>query len=322
VILFSVAAIPTETPPRACWAKAGEPAKVPVTGNLVRRVVSRALNVGTGGLWLYRPPRWNQDTLQDHLRQLRSQGRTWNIVLFLDRGTARRARGSRALAAELGIEPGWLPTACPELNPQEGLSCEAEGHILANEPTPGLGASLGRALDHLGGMTSRQRLKTAGVLSGAFWLPAQIRQLRRYRRIFAPQLRSGAAINSSTDADRRGLRWPRADHRTGEQAVAISLAEEIRTITSATKLLPARRGDRPVHSSCLFRWAKHGLRGVRLETIRVGGTLCTSREALERFFARLAELDGRGGDTTRTETPARRRREIAEASREAEAALR
>jgi hypothetical protein len=100
----------------------------------------------------------------------------------------------------------------------------------------------------------------------------------------------------------------------------ISLSEEIHSLTNATKLLPARRSGRKPHVSCLFRWAKHGLRGVRLETIRVGGTLCTSREALERFFARLAELDH--PNATRAEIPTPRQREIAEASRKAEAALR
>jgi len=113
-----------------------------------------------------------------------------------------------------------------------------------------------------------------------------------------------------------------ARHRSGDLTLAISLAEQTVTLTNATKLLPARRGGRPVHASCLFRWAKHGLRGVRLETIRVGGTLCTSREALEGFFARLAELDGPNADVARAEAPARRRREIAEASRKAEEALR
>ena len=38
----------TETPPlRACWAKTGEQAEVPITGNRSKRVVYGALNVGT-----------------------------------------------------------------------------------------------------------------------------------------------------------------------------------------------------------------------------------------------------------------------------------
>jgi hypothetical protein len=34
----------------------------------------------------------------------------------------------------------------------------------------------------------------------------------------------------------------------------------------------------------LYRWAQTGIRGIRLETIMVGGTRCTSTEALQRFF--------------------------------------
>jgi hypothetical protein len=104
--------------------------------------------------------------------------------------------------------------------------------------------------------------------------------------------------------------------------VPITLTEEVRPISKATKWIPPRRYDRPPHASCLFRWAKHGLRGIKLETLRVGGTLCTSRQALERFFARLAELDGPNADVASAETPTRRQCEIAEASRRAEASLR
>ncbi|MBX7165135.1 MAG: DUF1580 domain-containing protein [Pirellulales bacterium] len=34
-----------------------------------------------------------------------------------------------------------------------------------------------------------------------------------------------------------------------------------------------------------FRWATKGLRGVRLETVKVGGKVLTSREAVHRFVA-------------------------------------
>jgi hypothetical protein len=104
--------------------------------------------------------------------------------------------------------------------------------------------------------------------------------------------------------------------------LAIPLSEEVHTLTSATKLLPPRRRDRPPHASCLYRWAKYGLRGIKLETVRIGGSLCTSVQELERFFARLAELDGRPADATSAEVPSHRQREIAEASRRAEAELR
>jgi hypothetical protein len=106
----------------------------------------------------------------------------------------------------------------------------------------------------------------------------------------------------------------------------ITLGEELRSLAHATKWLPTRRGDRPVHASCLFRWARHGLRGVRLETLQVGGTLCTSKQGLERFFARLAERDDPNPPIPptpiSTKLASRRQREIAKAARQAEAALR
>lgn len=65
--------------------------------------------------------------------------------------------------------------------------------------------------------------------------------------------------------------------------------EDVLTLAEAakSKSLPRRRRRRKPHASTLYRWARHGLRGVRLEVIRVGGTLCTSTEALQRFFDRL-----------------------------------
>jgi len=144
---------------------------VPITGNRAKRVVYGALNVGTGTIRLDEAAAWNQSSFQDHLRQLRSLWRGWKLVLFLDRGSPHTAKASRALAQRLGIEVRLLPTACPELNPLEGLWREIKGRVLSNEPTPDLDKSLRRGLDHLKGMTNRQRLETAGVLSGSFWLP-------------------------------------------------------------------------------------------------------------------------------------------------------
>jgi len=64
----------------------------------------------------------------------------------------------------------------------------------------------------------------------------------------------------------------------------------------AERLFPVRNPPRDVspilgekwpHPATLYRWAKCGLHGVKLETLRVGGTLCTSLEALQRFCERL-----------------------------------
>ncbi len=75
--------------------------------------------------------------------------------------------------------------------------------------------------------------------------------------------------------------------------------EKVVTIREACRFLPKRRAFSYTHPFTIFRWAKKGLRGTKLETIRVGGTLCTSVEALQRFFNELSATDdksSRGGE--------------------------
>lgn len=68
--------------------------------------------------------------------------------------------------------------------------------------------------------------------------------------------------------------------------------ETLITLTEATKYVPRRRRGRKVSVSTIYRWASRaGHRGVRLETLRVAGSLCTSAEALQRFFDRLTSAD-------------------------------
>jgi hypothetical protein len=65
--------------------------------------------------------------------------------------------------------------------------------------------------------------------------------------------------------------------------------EKLITLAAAARLRPPSRGDRPTHPSTVARWALRGLRGVKLEVIRIGGQLYTSVEALQRFADRLTE---------------------------------
>ena len=69
-------------------------------------------------------------------------------------------------------------------------------------------------------------------------------------------------------------------------------AEELITLAAACKLLPKRRRGKRPHVSCLYRWASAGLNGIVLETIQVGSTKCTSREAVARFLTRLTQHRG------------------------------
>jgi hypothetical protein len=63
------------------------------------------------------------------------------------------------------------------------------------------------------------------------------------------------------------------------------LSPDTLTLAQAARLLPSLRGGRPVHPSTLWRWASNGIAGVRLPIIRIGGTACTTRDALRRFLA-------------------------------------
>jgi hypothetical protein len=66
------------------------------------------------------------------------------------------------------------------------------------------------------------------------------------------------------------------------------LNEQVFPLAQAAKRLPRLRNNRPVAVSTLFRWAQSGLRGARLETVRVGGVRVTSVAALRAFFAALS----------------------------------
>ena len=63
--------------------------------------------------------------------------------------------------------------------------------------------------------------------------------------------------------------------------------EKLLTFSEVASILPRRRRGRKTAVTTIYRWASRGLHGVRLETIQVGGSLCTSREALQRFFQQL-----------------------------------
>jgi hypothetical protein len=109
--------------------------------------------------------------------------------------------------------------------------------------------------------------------------------------------------------------------RIGGRILAITIDETVLPLADAAKGLPRRRGGRQVHPSTLHRWATAGCRGVRLETIQIGGTRCTSREALQRFFERLSGPDPAGpvgshsGPVPARRTAAQRQRDSAKAGR-------
>ena len=66
--------------------------------------------------------------------------------------------------------------------------------------------------------------------------------------------------------------------------------ETLITLSEAARLLPRNPAGRRVHTSTIYRWSKHGLRGVVLETVQAGGRRCTTRLAVLRFVSELSGL--------------------------------
>lgn len=76
-----------------------------------------------------------------------------------------------------------------------------------------------------------------------------------------------------------------------------AMNDDVMPLSAAARLLPSTRGGR-VNPSTLWRWSTKGIRGHRLETVKVGGAAMTSKAALNRFFAKLS-----GEDITAADTP-------------------
>ena len=165
------ATIITEVPPlRACYARIGQQAVVPISGTHRRRVVFGALDIGSGSLQLLITTHWEALTWQAFLRQVRRAWRGWRIVLFADRGSPHTGEDSRAWTKALGIEVRFLPVAAPELNAVEGLWREGKDQHLANRSTDSMDDTADAFCQYLLDLSPRQRLQKAGVLSGNFWL--------------------------------------------------------------------------------------------------------------------------------------------------------
>ncbi len=88
--------------------------------------------------------------------------------------------------------------------------------------------------------------------------------------------------------------------------------EELIPIRQVPARLPPRANGKQVHVTTVYRWINHGVRGFRLESIKVGGTTYTSVEAMQRF------AEGLGPPSPLSALPysLARQREIERAARE------
>jgi hypothetical protein len=157
-------------PLRASWSPRGRPKAVALSGRNDRRVVFGAMNLRTGTRLFLPRERQRAADFQAFLRLLRHHYRGWYVALLLDEDPSHTAAGSARLAAELEMELLWLPKRCPELNPMETLWGQGKDVVTANRQYAAIGEQVERFTGHLGGLTDREALHTAGVLSEDFWL--------------------------------------------------------------------------------------------------------------------------------------------------------
>lgn len=91
--------------------------------------------------------------------------------------------------------------------------------------------------------------------------------------------------------------------------------DHLLTPAQAASLRPPGRRGRPTHLSTIYRWMKIGVRGVRLESVRLGGCTYTSREAIQQFAEQLTRTNTLVTSQGVAISSARRRREHERAGR-------
>lgn len=60
------------------------------------------------------------------------------------------------------------------------------------------------------------------------------------------------------------------------------------TLRAACKLKFLHKNGKAPHLATLYRWAVRGIRGVKLETLVIGGSMVTSENSLLRFIRALS----------------------------------
>jgi hypothetical protein len=96
-------------------------------------------------------------------------------------------------------------------------------------------------------------------------------------------------------------------------------SETVIRLADCPAYLPKAPSGRRLHKNALYRWVRAGVRGVRLEAISVGGILCTSVEALQRFCDALTAQEF-PNLVSPPQTSRQRQRASAAAEKELEAA--
>lgn len=67
------------------------------------------------------------------------------------------------------------------------------------------------------------------------------------------------------------------------------LTEDVISLTEARNFLPEVEGQKRPHVSTVWRWSLRGVGGVKLETVKIGSRIVTSKQAVTRFIAAITE---------------------------------
>lgn len=157
-------------PLRAAWGRRGQRLEVPISGRNARRVVFGTINVDTGHRLFLARKRQRAEDFQAFLPLVASHYRGWHVALLLDEDPSHTAQGSQVLAAELGMKLLWLPKRCPELNGMDHLWGHGKDHMCANKQYETIDGEAARFIRYLLGLSDREALRQAGILSEDFWL--------------------------------------------------------------------------------------------------------------------------------------------------------
>jgi transposase len=172
VLLFTDWTLLRLFPPlRAMWATIGTQAKVAITGQNAKRVLSGTINVRTAHRTVYIGRNAGAHEVRAFLLVLRkAYRRAGTIWLLADRASGHTAQATLALAEELGIEFVWLPRQWPELNAMDQLWKELKRDVAANRQAASIDDLAERASQWVLDLTPAQAHRKSGMASSRFWL--------------------------------------------------------------------------------------------------------------------------------------------------------
>ena len=157
-------------PLRACWARRGEDAEVPLCGGNARRVLFGALNIRIGTRLFLERKKQRAEEFREFLGLIHEHYRGWRVSLLLDSDSSHTATISQREARTLGIGLVGLPVRCPELNAMDHLGRHGKEQICANRQYASIEEQVHRFLHYLEGLSVEETLRKAGVLSEDYWL--------------------------------------------------------------------------------------------------------------------------------------------------------